>query len=157
MQQLNLAYPQRQVALTQSTHALEQALGMLNIEVRVTCRIKSVYSIYGKMVRCQKPLTEIYDVLGIRVIVPTSPACYAALALVHSLWSPLCEQFDDYILEPKSNGYQSLHTAVICTAGVPLEIQIRSRKMHRQAEFGPAAHWRYKAMANAATHVWHRP
>jgi GTP diphosphokinase / guanosine-3',5'-bis(diphosphate) 3'-diphosphatase len=84
------------------------------------------------------------DLRGVRLIVPDKPACYAALGVIHTHWRPIPHEFDDYIAAPKDNMYQSLHTAVIYDDGKPLEVQIRTREMHQNAEYGIAAHWRYK-------------
>ena len=107
-------------------------------------RPKHLYSIYSKMQRKGVPFAQIYDVEGLRVMVNTERQCYRALAVAHRRWEPIPDEFDNYIANPKPNGYQSLHTAVIGEDGRPLEIQIRTHEMHQLAEYGVAAHWRYK-------------
>lgn len=125
--------------------ALEEA-GIADAEV--SGRPKHLWSIHKKMVQREKPYEEIYDLLAIRVLVNTVPECYHALGVIHDGWTPLQERIKDYIAQPKSNGYQSLHTTVFGPKRQLFEIQIRTREMHRTAEFGIAAHWRYKEGAN---------
>ncbi len=119
---------------------------------RVTSRPKHIYSIWKKMQRPKytgQPLARIYDRLGVRIILDDVKDCYAALGIVHALWKPIPGEFDDYVANPKTSGYQSLHTAVIYE-GEPLEIQIRTLQMHHEAEHGIAAHWKYKVGAAGA-------
>ena len=114
------------------------------IQAEVSGRPKHIYSIYEKMWRKGVNFTQIYDVRGIRILVDQLQDCYAALGVVHSLWRPIPGEFDDYIATPKDNMYRSLHTAVVTNEGKTLEVQIRTDEMHRRAEYGVAAHWRYK-------------
>lgn len=123
---------------------LKEKLAEAGIKADVQGRAKHLYSIYVKMVTQQKDLTEIYDVMGVRIIVDTVRDCYAALGAIHALWKPVPGRFKDYIAVPKSNMYQSLHTTVVGPGGELLEIQVRTWEMHRTAEYGIAAHWRYK-------------
>jgi GTP pyrophosphokinase len=119
----------------------------MNLEAEVSGRPKSIYSIYQKMQKYAaqgKELSDIYDLYALRVLVHTKADCYNALGIIHELWSPIPGQFDDYIANPKENLYQALHTTVICEGGKPLEVQIKTHEMHQVAEYGVAAHWRYK-------------
>ncbi|KAJ1291837.1 hypothetical protein BS78_02G347600 [Paspalum vaginatum] len=128
-----------------ATRRLEQALEVRGLSnYAVYGRHKSMYSIHSKMTRKKLAMDEIYDIHGVRVIVENRSDCFAVLELVHHLWPQIPGKFKDYISSPKTNGYQSLHTVVLTKEMLPLEIQIRTRDMHLQAEFGIAAHWRYK-------------
>ena len=129
------------------TWLLKQEFEKSRIKAEISGRAKHIYSIYQKTekyIAMGKDFDDIHDLLALRVVVETVPGCYAALGVVHNLWHPLPEQFDDYIANPKMNGYQSLHTTVMCERTTPLEIQIRTREMHRIAEYGVAVHWHYK-------------
>ena len=135
----------RQARLTRHIELLRQALTLEGLAGEIKGRPKHIYSIYLKMRRKNVPFSQIYDAEGLRVIVETEPQCYQVLGVAHRLWTPVPGEFDDYIANPKPNGYQSLHTAVIGEDGRPLEVQIRTREMNHIAEFGVAAtHWRYK-------------
>lgn len=123
---------------------LREALAEAGIAADVAGRPKHIYSIWKKMQRKDVPFGELYDIRAVRVLVADVAACYAALGVVHQVWAPIAREFDDYIARPKGNGYRSLHTAVVGPEGRTLEVQIRTRDMHEQAELGVAAHWRYK-------------
>ncbi len=123
---------------------LTNSLAQQNIQSEIYGRVKHIYSIWRKMQRKMVGYNEIYDVRALRIVVPTVADCYAALGVVHTLWQHIPKEFDDYIANPKTNGYKSLHTAVIGPQGKTLEVQIRTQQMHEQAELGVAAHWRYK-------------
>ncbi len=127
-------------AMAQIARELHEA----GIKSEVTGRPKHIYSIWNKMRTKEVDFAEVYDVRALRVIVDNERDCYTALGVVHNLWQPVPNEFDDYISRPKGNNYRSLHTAVIGPAGRTLEVQIRTGEMHRHAEFGVAAHWRYK-------------
>jgi GTP pyrophosphokinase len=125
-------------------HDLQEILETAGVPARVFGRPKHIYSIHKKIERKEIPLEELYDLHAVRVIVKDVSTCYTVLGLVHSAWLHIPREFDDYIANPKANGYQSLHTVVIGPEGRPVEIQIRTEDMHSFAEFGVAAHWRYK-------------
>ncbi|MEH6556464.1 MAG: GTP diphosphokinase [Oceanicoccus sp.] len=134
---------------------IEKIIGQLNIELNdsgikadLSGRAKHIYSIWRKMQRKGIGFSQVYDMRAVRVLVPDVRDCYAALGLVHGLWRNIPNEFDDYIANPKDNGYRSLHTAVIGPEGKVLEIQIRTFTMHEEAEFGVCAHWRYKGSDN---------
>src|SRR5450830_1296944 len=123
---------------------LEDELAAAGIKAEVFGRPKHIYSIWNKMRGKELDFSELYDVRAFRVIVEDDRTCYAVLGLVHNIWTPIPKEFDDYISRPKPNGYQSLHTVVTADDGRPLEVQIRTKEMHNFAEYGIAAHWRYK-------------
>jgi GTP pyrophosphokinase len=141
---------EREQYIANALNTLAKELDALDIEARITGRPKHIYSIWNKMRSKQLDFSEVYDVRALRVIVPEAKDCYTALGAVHNLWQPIPKEFDDYISRPKGNLYQSLHTAVIGPGGKTLEVQIRTEEMHRQAEYGVAAHWQYKERAKAS-------
>jgi GTP pyrophosphokinase len=136
--------PQRDIHLEEVIGEIEFDLRKSKVKAIVTGRPKHYYSIYQKMIVRGRDFTDIYDLVAVRVLVDSVRDCYAVLGLVHSKWSPVPGRFKDFIAMPKFNMYQSLHTTVIGPGGRPVEIQIRTHDMHRSAEFGVAAHWRYK-------------
>ncbi|HEV2150390.1 MAG TPA: bifunctional (p)ppGpp synthetase/guanosine-3',5'-bis(diphosphate) 3'-pyrophosphohydrolase [Longimicrobiaceae bacterium] len=135
---------EREELIAQLRQPLDEDLRAAGIDCEVTGRPKHLYSIYRKMQRREKEYDEIYDLMAIRVIVETVTDCYHALGVIHNRWTPLQERFHDYIATPKSNMYRSLHTTIFGPGGRLYEIQIRTREMHRTAELGIAAHWKYK-------------
>ncbi len=142
---------EREKAIAQLREPLDRQLkkaGIANVDV--TGRPKHLWSIQKKMKKWDKPYEEIYDLLAIRVIVESVPDCYHALGVIHDQFTPLQERIKDYIAQPKSNGYQSLHTTVFGPGRQLFEIQIRTRQMHRTAEYGIAAHWRFKEDSKSA-------
>ena len=140
---------QRDVYLAQILAEINEDLDVQHIKAYVTGRPKDYFSIYQKMIVRGHDFANIYDLVGVRIIVDTIRDCYAALGAVHARWSPVPGRFKDYIAMPKLNMYQSLHTTVVGPGGKPVEIQIRTWDMHRRAEFGIAAHWKYKENGQA--------
>ncbi|HHY97198.1 MAG TPA: bifunctional (p)ppGpp synthetase/guanosine-3',5'-bis(diphosphate) 3'-pyrophosphohydrolase [Firmicutes bacterium] len=135
---------QREGYIEEAKSILAKQLAEVGIHAEIQGRAKHLYSIYEKMTKRGRSFEEIYDLIAIRAVVDTVKECYEVLGIVHNLWKPIPGRFKDYIAMPKSNMYQSLHTTVIGPAGEPLEVQIRTWEMHRTAEYGIAAHWRYK-------------
>ena len=139
---------------------ISEKLREAHINNTISARVKHIYSIYRKMYAQHKTINEIYDICAVRVIVDTVADCYNVLGYVHDLYKPIPGRFKDYISTPKPNGYQSLHTTVIGRAGIPFEIQIRTAEMHKMAEYGVAAHWKYKQgldkKAGEETFAWIR-
>ncbi|MGH7058111.1 MAG: HD domain-containing protein, partial [Acetobacteraceae bacterium] len=134
----------REARLAAARRVLEAALAEAAVPAQISGRPKHIYSIWRKMQRKEVALDELYDLMGLRVVVDDIAACYAVLGIVHERWRYLPQEFDDYIAAPKGNFYRSLHTAVLDDDGRALEVQIRTAAMHREAELGVAAHWHYK-------------
>jgi len=150
--------PQRDSLLRQVTDRVGNDLRSAKINAKVTGRPKHLYSIYQKMIVRGRDFNEIYDLVGVRILVDTVRDCYAALGVIHAAWQPVPGRFKDYIAMPKMNFYQSLHTTVIGPTGKPVEMQIRTHAMHGTAEYGIAAHWKYKegkasTMTGPSTHI----
>ncbi|MGH3273147.1 MAG: RelA/SpoT family protein [Streptosporangiaceae bacterium] len=141
--------PRREVFLAEVTEDVMADLREVKIKARVTGRPKHYYSVYQKMIARNVGFDDIYDLMGIRVLVDSLRDCYAALGIIHGRWNPVPGRFKDYIAMPKFNMYQSLHTTVIGPEGKPVELQIRTWGMHRRAEYGVAAHWKYKEEMNS--------
>ncbi len=135
---------ERETAVEQVRQQLERDLRSQGLDAQVQGRPKHIYSIVKKMRGKSLDFAQVFDIRALRVIVPSVDACYAALSLVHSQFSPITEEFDDYIAKPKGNGYQSLHTVVRDAQDQPIEVQIRTQAMHQHSEHGVAAHWAYK-------------
>lgn len=143
-EQLAERRPDREAQLEEIKEKLAKLLEKNNIHSEISGRPKHIYSIFKKMMKKDKAFNMLYDVRAVRLLVPDVPSCYAALGVIHTTWRPIPGEFDDYIAAPKDNFYQSLHTAVVYDDKRPLEVQIRTMDMHMNAEYGIAAHWRYK-------------
>ncbi len=139
---------EREKYVQEIAQEVRQKVNEAGIEAQVDGRVKHYFSIYKKMVNQNKTLDQIYDLFAVRIIVNTVKDCYAALGVIHEMYKPIPGRFKDYIAMPKANGYQSLHTTLIGHTGQPFEIQIRTYEMHREAEYGIAAHWKYKVSSD---------
>lgn len=138
---------QRESFIAQMTQVLSEEFDRVGLKTEMSGRPKHIYSVHQKMEKYAalgKDFDDIHDLVALRVVVDTIPECYSVVGIVHNLWHPLPGEFDDFIANPKPNGYQSLHTVVMCLGTTPLEIQIRTHDMHHIVEYGIAAHWRYK-------------
>jgi guanosine-3',5'-bis(diphosphate) 3'-pyrophosphohydrolase len=148
--------PERDIYLSQVVEMVKGRLAEVKVDGEVSGRPKHYWSIYEKMVVKNREFDEIYDLVGLRVLVGSVKDCYAALGTIHATWKPVQGRFKDYIAMPKFNLYQSLHTTVVGPQGKPIEVQIRTRDMHQRAEFGVAAHWNYKEAGPVADVGWLR-
>jgi guanosine-3',5'-bis(diphosphate) 3'-pyrophosphohydrolase len=144
VEQIAMKRQEREKYVEEICQQLGQKLKQVGLVAEVVGRPKNLYSIYKKMIQQQKELSEIFDLVAVRVIVDNVKDCYGALGIIHTMWKPIPGRFKDYIAMPKQNMYQSIHTTVIGSKGEPFEIQIRTWDMHRTSEYGIAAHWRYK-------------
>ncbi len=149
--QINLKKSERDNFVGQIVEDVRRHIEEAGIEAQISGRAKHFFSIYKKMVNQEKTLDQIYDLFAVRIIVESVKDCYAALGVIHEMYTPIPGRFKDYIAMPKANMYQSLHTTLIGPQGTPFEIQIRTFEMHRVAEFGIAAHWKYKEASDGKT------
>jgi GTP pyrophosphokinase len=150
---------QRERFIAQMIQILSRAFDRVGLKAEMSGRPKHIYSVHQKMEKYSalgKDFDDIHDLVALRVVVDTIPDCYSALGIVHNLWRPLPDEFDDFIANPRPNGYQSLHTAVMCLGTTPLEVQIRTHDMHHVVEYGVAAHWRYKEGGKKDVHFEER-
>lgn len=144
MNQINARKTQREEFVAQIVAEVSKHMEDAHIKAEIKGRVKHFFSIYKKMVNQDKTVDQIYDLFAVRIIVDSVKDCYAALGVIHEMYTPIPGRFKDYIAMPKPNMYQSLHTTLMSTAGQPFEIQIRTEEMHKTAEYGIAAHWKYK-------------
>ncbi len=150
---------QREMFIARVIQILRGEFDKVGLGAEMSGRPKHIYSIHQKIEKYSalgKDFDDIHDLLALRVLVDTVPDCYSAIGIIHSLWHPLPDEFDDFIANPKLNGYQSLHTAVMCMGVTPLEVQVRTHEMHHVAEYGVAAHWRYKQGEKSDIHFEER-
>ena len=148
VEKVNLRKPEREAFVNQIVKVVKEQMDEADIEAEVNGRVKHFFSIYRKMVNQNKTIEQIYDLFAVRILVNSVKDCYAALGIIHEMYKPIPGRFKDYIAMPKPNMYQSLHTTLIGPNGQPFEIQIRTYEMHRTAEYGIAAHWKYKENAD---------
>ena len=139
---------EREAFISEAIRSLGEELRKVGVNAEIYGRPKHIYSIYNKMQRKDLDFSQVFDIRALRVLVDSERECYTVLGVVHQLWQPIMQEFDDYIRRPKGNDYRSLHTAVLAGDGRALEVQIRTHDMHRHAELGVAAHWRYKEGAD---------
>ena len=145
---LDSAKEEREAFIQEIVDEVKGHIDHAGIKAEIDGRVKHMFSIYKKMVNQDKTIDQIYDLFAIRILVDTIPDCYAVLGIIHEKYKPIPGRFKDYIAMPKQNMYQSLHTTLIGPSGQPFEIQIRTYEMHRTAEYGIAAHWKYKETNN---------
>ncbi len=148
---LNARKTEREEFVQQIVAEVSKHMKNADIEAKVYGRVKHFFSIYKKMVNQNKTLDQVYDLFAVRIIVDSVKDCYAALGVIHEMYTPIPGRFKDYIAMPKANMYQSLHTTLIGPSGQPFEIQIRTEEMHKTAEYGIAAHWKYKETGGSNT------
>jgi guanosine-3',5'-bis(diphosphate) 3'-pyrophosphohydrolase len=156
VEMVNQRAPEREAYVTKVEKELQSAMKQAHVRAEIIGRVKHYYSIYSKMKERGKQFDEIYDLFAIRVLVNSKEDCYTVMGIVHSLWQPVPGRIKDYIAKPRFGIYQSLHTTVIGPQGKPMEIQIRTYEMHRTAEFGIAAHWRYKEAQHSQERIRER-
>ena len=149
--QINARKTEREEFVEQIVEEVSTHMKNANIKAEVNGRVKHFFSIYKKMVNQNKTLDQVYDLFAVRIIVDSVKDCYAALGVIHEMYTPIPGRFKDYIAMPKPNMYQSVHTTVIGSEGIPFEVQIRTWEMHMTAEYGVAAHWKYKEVNNGVT------
>ena len=149
VQQINARKTEREEFVQQIVEEVSEHMKNAKIKAEVKGRVKHFFSIYKKMVNQDKTVDQIYDLFAVRIIVESVKDCYAALGVIHEMYTPIPGRFKDYIAMPKPNMYQSLHTTLMSSVGQPFEIQIRTEEMHKTAEYGIAAHWKYKESNDA--------